>query len=361
MATDTNRLPANLPSTVFTAIQKGDWQVALSDKAVLDALKAQVAAGATESQFAAFLWNCKQYDLNPFNQEIWWLPIQGGKVRMARDGYRRIANRHKEFDGEETLWKYKGDDKWYADPQTGKELEGAKVLIHRKDRRFASSGVALWSEYGRTGNDAPAWRYKHTMLETRAYCIAAKKAFEITGIVDEDEAAIIQEPPETQYDDGKTSIQKIADQAAKLAKSKEIIVEQKPEPPLDIPDDNAYNSGVMKEEIGANLKAIGATSAIAKTAFQSLSDGKEDKLMGIVKDESLAKTVLERSKMLKAVKDYCTSKGYEEADVMGDLSIRKADSLIGYLKLGKDDTEYNKWERLEQWLSENTPPTEEEL
>lgn len=362
---DPSRLPANLPSTVFTAIQKGDWQIALSDKAVLDTLKEQVAKGATEAQFAAFLWNCKQYDLNPFNQEIWWLPIQGGKVRMARDGYRRIANRHKEFDGEETLWKYKDDDKWHSEPLTGKDLEAAKVLIHRKDRKFASAGIALWSEYGRTGSDAPAWKYKHTMLETRAYCIAAKKAFEITGIVDEDEATIIQtqEPTELQQDDGKTSTQKIAEQATKLSKAKEIVVEPKPESTQTavVPEENKFNAEVASTEIRENLKAIGVTNPMAKLAFLAISDGRFEKLVDIIKDEALTNLVAGRSQMLKAVKDYCATKGYEEADVMGDLSMMKSDSLVGYLKLGKDEITYDKWVRLEQWLAENAPTPEEEL
>ncbi len=172
-----------------------------NDPAVLNVMRATIAADATDPEFAMFLAFCKSTGLNPFKKEIWFIKTKAKNFWSKRDGkqvdvpakvqmmagingFFSIANEHPQYDGmKEPEYEIDADGR----------LLSCRVEVYRKDRRFPSVGVARWEEFfpGVNENGKPGiWETKpHHMLAKVAKSIALREAFpqQLGGLYIEEE------------------------------------------------------------------------------------------------------------------------------------------------------------------------------
>lgn len=136
------------------------------------AFKGQVS----DAQMAALLVIANQYRLNPFTNEIYAFPSQGGIVPVVGvDGWARIINGNAQFDGMEF--------------EQGEESCTCK--IYRKDRSHPVAVTEYMDECKRNTN--PWKSHPRRMLRHKAMIQAARLAFGFAGIYDEDEAERIKD------------------------------------------------------------------------------------------------------------------------------------------------------------------------
>lgn len=166
----------------------------------IELIKNTVASDATENELKAFLYLCEEYQLDPLKKEIYFLKY-GGKatVLTSRDGYLKIANRNKNFDGLESDVVYQGDkltkkedgsiyieygESHLAFDKT--KLTGAFCSVFRKDRQKATTVFVSIKDYYKKG--APIWeQYVNAMILKVAEAMALKRAFAISGLVTKEE------------------------------------------------------------------------------------------------------------------------------------------------------------------------------
>jgi len=140
----------------------------------------------TRSQLLMFLSVAKIYKLNPFVREIFAFPAQDGGIVpvVSVDGWIQIIERQPQYDGVEFEYA------WAAGKE-GKEPVSCTAIIHRKDRQRPTKIEEYLSECVR---DTKQWKQKPIrMLRHKALIQAARYAFGIAGIYDEDEAERILE------------------------------------------------------------------------------------------------------------------------------------------------------------------------
>lgn len=173
----------NLPTTI-------DY----SDPKMIATLKATVAQGATNEEFAMFAELCKSTGLNPFKREVWFIKGKSytnkngqhveGRVQMMTglNGFLAIANRHPAYDGME------------CEVERDKNGQPVRAVakVWRKDRKFPSIGEALWSEYYRPnpyGNKGVWEQMGSVMLAKCAKSLALREGFpqEMNGLYTEEE------------------------------------------------------------------------------------------------------------------------------------------------------------------------------
>ena len=147
---------------------------------LLDTLKKTAFKGAvSDEQMTALLVIANQYRLNPFTNEIYAFPSQGGIVPVVGvDGWARIINGNGQFDGMEFE----------------QDAESCTCKIYRKDRSHPVSVTEFMEECKR---DTKPWKsHPRRMLRHKAMIQAARLAFGFAGIYDEDEAERIKDAKE---------------------------------------------------------------------------------------------------------------------------------------------------------------------
>ncbi len=154
-----------------------------SDK-MMDTLKATVMTNATNEQATAFLIVANQYDLNPFQKEIYAFPAKGGGITpmVPVDGWCKIVNRHVGADGQPDF-----------DGCEFEELDGPNGLPDRITCKMHVKGrmmpVCATERFAECKRDTTPWKqHPYRMLRHKAYIQAARYAFGLSGIHDEDEA-----------------------------------------------------------------------------------------------------------------------------------------------------------------------------
>lgn len=184
-------------TTDVTKRQRGDWgkeQVAL--------IKATVANGLSDPELGMFLELSARYQLDPFAGQIFAVKMGGrnggrGQVKtiVPRDGFLVIASRNENFDGIEgdvvhehdEFWKKGGEvEHTYKATDRGKII-GAWALVWRKDRKRPTYFFAKFDEYNAPSKD-PWKKYPSAMILKVAEVNALKKAFNITGLISEEES-----------------------------------------------------------------------------------------------------------------------------------------------------------------------------
>lgn len=132
----------------------------------------------TNEQMMALLVVADQYRLNPFCKEIFAFPSRNGIVPVVGvDGWARIINEHKEFDGMD--FEHAEDGAW------------CKCIIYRKDRSHSISVTEFMEEV--KGTSGPWKSHPRRMLRHKTVIQCARLAFGFAGIYDEDEAERIIE------------------------------------------------------------------------------------------------------------------------------------------------------------------------
>lgn len=170
----------NLPSTTLN----------FDNPKVIETIKRTVANGVDDIELAMFLELCKSSGLNPFKREVWCIKAGNrAQIMVGLNGYLKIANSHPQFDGMEIS----------LDTSDKGELVSATCKVHRKDRKYPSTGIAIMQEYKKS---TPIWsQMPSVMLSKVAKCIAIREAFplETAGTYAEEEM-----PPEYSASQTKT-------------------------------------------------------------------------------------------------------------------------------------------------------------
>lgn len=152
--------------------------------AMMDTLKATVikpdrnGRPATNGEVAAFVIVANQYGLNPFTREIYAFSSgEKGIVPIVPiDGWARIVNREEKYDGCE--FEDVADEA--GDPVA------ITCIMHVKGRTHPTKVTERYKECKK--NTAPWQTWKWRMLRHKAFMQAARLAFSLGGIYDEDEA-----------------------------------------------------------------------------------------------------------------------------------------------------------------------------
>jgi phage recombination protein Bet len=143
----------------------------LEPNKMMATLKATAFKGdVTNEQMAALLIVADQHNLNPWLKEIYAFPSRQGIVPIVGvDGWARIINEHREFDGMD----FEQDD------------EKCTCRIYRKDRSHPVAVTEYMSECKRPTD--PWNTHPKRMLRHKAMIQAARIAFSFAGIYDPDE------------------------------------------------------------------------------------------------------------------------------------------------------------------------------
>lgn len=208
------------------------------DREQIELLKRTVAKGTTDDQFALFMTIAQRRKLDPFAKQIWCVLRKGEmSVQTAIDGFRLIAQRTGEYDGqgkplwcgEDGVWK----DVWLSDTPPA----AAQVLVYRKGVSHPSPGIAHLKSYAAYDDKArlqSKWaQMPEHMLAKCAEALALRKGFpeELSGLYTDDEMGhadvidvpsvekLVNVPPanaEPQIDPWDTFLEDLAPMAADL-------------------------------------------------------------------------------------------------------------------------------------------------
>lgn len=143
------------------------------------AFKGQNVSG---EQMTALLVVANQYGLNPWTNEVYAYPHNGGIVPIVGvDGWSRIMNEHTQYDGIEFTF--------------NEQEDSCTCTIFRKDRTHPIVVTEYLSECQR--GTTPWKSHPKRMLRHKTMIQCARLAFGFTGIYDQDEAERIVEKPRT--------------------------------------------------------------------------------------------------------------------------------------------------------------------
>jgi phage recombination protein Bet len=153
----------------------------------VELLKRTIAKGASHDELAMFLAQCQRTGLDPFSRQIYWIKRGNqGSTQVSIDGFRVIAERSGELDGQDVAW-CAADGVWRDVWLEQETPAAARVLVYRKGCSHPFPGIAKWSEYSAGG---PMWqKMPATMLAKCAEALALRKAFphQLSGLYTPDE------------------------------------------------------------------------------------------------------------------------------------------------------------------------------
>lgn len=120
-----------------------------------------ICVGATDAELEFFLATCRRVNLDPFARQIWfvkrpqkitdargneqWLDV--GRPETGIDGYRTIAERTGDYEGQGAMLWCGDDGKWLEVWLKKEPPRAAKATIYRKGFREALTHVALFDEF----------------------------------------------------------------------------------------------------------------------------------------------------------------------------------------------------------------------
>lgn len=157
----------------------------------------------TNEQMAALLVVADQYNLNPFTKEIYAFPDQQNGIVpvVGVDGWSRIINSHKEFDGMDFRF---ADSTVQLDGLNQPIFEWIECIMYRKDRERPTVIREYMEEiyrppFKKNGANGPyvikgPWQtHPRRFARHKVVIQCARMALGYTGIYDEDEAERIME------------------------------------------------------------------------------------------------------------------------------------------------------------------------
>lgn len=166
----------------------------------------------TDEQMMALLLVADRYSLDPFTKEIYAFPAKGGGIvpMISIDGWMRIINSQKEFDGIQFEYDF----------SEGKPVS-VTCTIHRKDRQHPTIVTEFLAECERKTD--PWIKSPARMLRHKAAMQCARYAFGFSGIHDEDEARDIIEGSATRIEEKQAQARQI-----QVDKETGEVIEQEP-------------------------------------------------------------------------------------------------------------------------------------
>jgi phage recombination protein Bet len=194
-------------------------------------IKTTIARGATDAELALFLAQCARTGLDPFARQIYW--IKRGNIastQVSIDGFRVIAERSGEMDGQDVSWCDENGvwvDVWLKDTPPA----ASRVIVYRKGCTHPFPAIAKWKEYNAGG---PMWtKMPANQLAKCAEALALRKAFphQLSGLYTTDEMAqagpasepvVVEAPKRIALPEGASQILKAAAQQARGASWSEV-------------------------------------------------------------------------------------------------------------------------------------------
>jgi phage recombination protein Bet len=161
----------------------------------IDLIRKTIAPDANDHELALFLSQCQRTGLDPFSRQIYFIKRGGkGSTQVSIDGFRVIAERSGEMDGQEVSWC--GEDGEWVDVWLKKEAPAAaRVLVYRKGCSKPFPAIAKMSEYNAGG---PMWtKMPANQLAKCAESLALRKAFphQLSGLYTPDEMGQAEHAP----------------------------------------------------------------------------------------------------------------------------------------------------------------------
>ncbi len=192
MARTKEKPDAATTTAIVEAGRMGEEQVEL--------IKRTICKGATDDELRLFLMQCERTGLDPFSRQIHAVRRKDRRedrevmvIQVGIDGFRLIAERTAETDGQEGPFWCGPDGKW-VDVWTQDEPPiAARVVVYRKGRQRPYTGIAHWEEYKQEYFDRRNNCWKLTSFWERmpagqlakcAEALALRKAFpqELSGL-----------------------------------------------------------------------------------------------------------------------------------------------------------------------------------
>jgi len=164
----------------------------------INTIRNTIAKEATNDELSLFLNQCKRTGLDPFARQIYFIKnARDGKVQIqvSIDGFRAIAQRSGEYEGQTPAQWCGKDGVWKEVWNTTENPVASRVGVYRKGFREPLYAVAHWAEY----YGQPGYMQKKMgahMLAKVAESLALRKAFpnEMGGLYTREEMVAEDEP-----------------------------------------------------------------------------------------------------------------------------------------------------------------------
>jgi len=171
----------------------------------IDLIKRTIAKGATDDELKLFLAQCERTGLDPFDRQIYFLKRRQknkktgeweeiGQTQTSIDGFRVVAERTGEMDGQDVAW-CAADGLWRDAWLEHTPPAAARVIAYRKGCARGFPAVARFDEYVQTfadGKPSGMWaKMPANQIAKCAEALALRKAFpkQLSGLYTREEMA----------------------------------------------------------------------------------------------------------------------------------------------------------------------------
>ncbi len=157
----------------------------------VELIKRTIAKDCTDDELQMFMHQCKRTGLDPLARQIYAVKRKGRlTIQTSIDGFRLIAQRTNEYEGQAGPFWCGKDGKWVDVWLQSEHPIAAKVGVWRKNFKEPLFGVAKWAEYNQPQNTMYQTMPAH-MLAKCAESLALRRAFpqELSNIYTTEEMA----------------------------------------------------------------------------------------------------------------------------------------------------------------------------